>query len=255
MADASYKDRTSGTFTSLTLGEILDFMGFLMGTDKDNLSSAERTQWVAAVNEQAALWRVRHRFKLWGEEEDYVLTWTADNTREELPARLAELKPGATIYKADEDGNHTLPVQMFTAQAFDDAYEPLVGTHPMDSRDADHPVAVIRGLSTNDQFFIEITPTPEGGDKYRIPFFSRTLTVSNDADVIDAPPEVSIGIKYGAAKALAVVLNPSKLDTLAALEEQARTALKSPEARLIPKTGRVLPFRGYDHMRHGVAQT
>lgn len=254
MADAAYFDRTTGTYTSPTLGDVLDFVAFLMGTDKDNLGADERAQWVLAVNQQAALWRVRHRFKLWGEEEDYVLTWTAGNTREELPERLGELKPGATIFKADSSGEYTLPIRLYLAEDFDAEYKPLVGSHPTDAYDDDDAVAVIRGLSENKQLFLEITPTPSGGETYRIPFYSRILTVSDNTDVIDAPPEVCVGIQFGAAKQIALVLNPSKLEALAALEEQARTALRAPEARIVPRTGRVRPFEGYGNLRHGVAR-
>jgi hypothetical protein len=251
MADPSYLTRGTDPFVEMTCGDLLDFIAFVMGTDKDDLSTEERAVWVLAINQQTALWRIHHKFRLWNVTSKEV-TWVADDTKVELEDYFGEFR-GNRIYRADEDGNYTLPLYVYTEEEYDREYLPTVGTHPVDSVGAQNAVGIIEQLSSNRQIILRIEPQPSGGDKFLIPFYARTENVTVDGDTIDAPPEVAIGIQFGAAKQIALVRNPAKLDTLVGLEEQARQAIKSPEGRINPRQGRVLPFTGYQDMYGGVA--
>jgi hypothetical protein len=251
MADAAYRS-LSDPFTSMTLGEILNFITYVNGGVKERLTSKEREQYVSAVNNVMALWRVKHRFNGWMEHHTDI-TWTAGNTREELPLEFAELRPGAVIHLLNTAGDAIYEsIECYTLEEYTKDLED--GTHPIDTNDDDDAVALLHGWSVNDKRFLEIRPTPSGGQIYRVPYYSRIDKVNLDSDTLFCAPEVAIGVMFGAAKIVTLVRNPDKMTALAALEESARRDISSPEGREIPRTGRVRPFEGYQKLKYGLSR-
>jgi len=251
MADPAIFVRGGDPFVHLTCGDLLDFISFVCGTETADLTTEERAAWVQAINQQTALWRIRHKFRLWAVTFE-ILTWIDGDTQIELADYFGEFR-GNRILKADDDGDYTLPIYVYTEEEYDREFLPTVGTHPLDSADAKNAVAYLTSESTNLQQILRISPTPAAGDTFKVPFYARAENVTDNGDTIDAPPEVAVGIQFAAAKQVVLVRNPAKLEVLMALEEQAREAIKSPEGRLIPRQGRVLPFAGYQDMYGGVA--
>jgi len=173
-------------------------------------------------------------------------TWDTTKTRHDLPADWFGLSPKANgrITLLDTSGDENDQLEVITAGAYDQRWQD--GYNPYSDRD--EPVAFLWGVSSGDQRFLEIRPTPTTAILFALRYMAYLEVLDNDADELECPLGMGAGIKWGVAARFAIHKGSPKAESLRAEANRVRKRFESPQVDERHRPGIVLPF---DHQTVG----
>jgi hypothetical protein len=194
-----------------------------------------------AINDEQEEWRGEFPgIRGFGERIAEDETWTADDTRKELPADFAELHPSMNgrIQLKDTSGNETSQLEVINVGAYTQEWRD--GHNRYDDRQ--EPIAYLFSTSTNGRRILDIRPAPSTAIQYDLVYIAFVENLDNDADELEAPLGMHAGIEAGVAARFALYTGSPMKDEWAQERERVKTQFRDPIRQEKRRQSRFLAF-------------